>query len=257
MLAATVAVSVAVTVGAGALPASARTHSQSAALKPLAGIVVGIDPGHNGRNGEDPSFLNRQVWNGHNWEDCDTTGTSTDSGYTEALFNWTMAVRLRAALEALGARVVLTRGSNHGVGPCVTTRAQVLDNAHVDVALDLHADGGPPSGRGFTVLIPVRTRWNEHVLGRSDELARYVRSAFLHLAKMPWSTYDGVDGLEPRDDLAGLNLTTVPKVLLECGNMKNATDASLLESPSFQRRATLALVVALEGFLRAEHRIAA
>ena len=45
---------------------------------------------------------------------------------------------------------------------------------------------------------------------------------------MPDSTYDGVDGLESRNDLAGLNLTTVPKVLIECGNMRDATDAALL-----------------------------
>ena len=53
---------------------------------------------------------------------------------------------------------------------------------------------------------------------------------------MPISTYDGADGLQPRDDLAGLNLTTVPKVLIECGNMRNATDAALLVTPSFQKR---------------------
>ena len=54
---------------------------------------------------------------------------------------------------------------------------------------------------------------------------------------MPESTYDGVDGITHRDDLAGLNLTTVPKVLIECGNMRNATDAALLVRSSFQRKA--------------------
>ncbi len=38
-----------------------------------------------------------------------------------------------------------------------------------------------------------------------------------------------------RDNLAGLNLTTVPKVLVECGNMNNCTDAALLVRPSFQQ----------------------
>ena len=53
---------------------------------------------------------------------------------------------------------------------------------------------------------------------------------------MPVSNYDGVDGLQPRNDLAGLNLTTVPKVLIECGNMQNATDAALLVTPPSNRR---------------------
>ena len=50
---------------------------------------------------------------------------------------------------------------------------------------------------------------------------------------MPVSTYDGADGLQPRNDLAGLNLTTVPKVLIETGNMRNATDAALLGHAGF------------------------
>jgi hypothetical protein len=45
---------------------------------------------------------------------------------------------------------------------------------------------------------------------------------------MPLSTYDGVDGPQPRNDLAGLNLTTVPKAVIECGTMQNGTDAALL-----------------------------
>ena len=47
---------------------------------------------------------------------------------------------------------------------------------------------------------------------------------------MPVSTYDGADGITFRDDFAGLNLTTVPKVLIECGNMQNVTDAAMLTS---------------------------
>ncbi len=66
---------------------------------------------------------------------------------------------------------------------------------------------------------------------------------------MPLSSYDGVDGLQPRDDLAGLNLTTVPKVLIECGNMRNATDAKLLVSSSFQKRAAAAIAAAMIKFL--------
>ena len=52
---------------------------------------------------------------------------------------------------------------------------------------------------------------------------------------MPESDYYGGHGIAPRNDLAGLNLTTVPKVLIESGNMINATDAAMLTSPRFQR----------------------
>ena len=216
---------------------------------PLSGTVIGIDPGHNGRNYSDPSFINHLVWNGRAMETCDTTGTATNAGYTEAQFNWNVASYLTADLKADGAKVVLTRNSNDGVGPCVNTRARIIDRANANVAIDIHADGGPPSGRGFTVLEPVRDSTNAKVVSSSDRFAKVLRSAFLSGTGMPISTYDGVDGLQPRDDLAGLNLTTVPKVLIECGNMRNATDAKLLVSSAFQKKAAAAIAAAMIRFL--------
>jgi N-acetylmuramoyl-L-alanine amidase len=234
---------------AAAFGAPVHGRSPAGVGGPLAGVAIGIDPGHNGDNWLDPSFIDRPIWNGVGRESCDTTGTATDGGYTEAQFNWNVAVDARNILRALGARVVLTRTSNHGVGPCVTTRALRLDRAHVDLAFDVHADGGPPTGRGFAILLPVRDRVNAHVVIPSLRLARVLRSAFRRVTGMPFSTYDGVEALQPRSDLAGLNLTTVPKVLIECGNMRNATDAALLAEPSFQRRAARALVAAAAAFL--------
>ena len=110
----------------------------------------------------------------------------------------------------------------------MTTRAAIIDDAHADVAVDIHADGGPASGRGFTVLEPEPDGPNNGVITSSEDFATIMRNAFEAGTPMPVSNYDGVDGLQPRDDLAGLNLTTVPKVLVECANMRNATDASLL-----------------------------
>jgi N-acetylmuramoyl-L-alanine amidase len=227
----------------------ARAAARRTARLPLAGKVVGINPGHNGRNWSDPTFIDRQVWNGRQWESCDTTGTETDGGYTEARFNWNVGSDLTADLRAEGARVVLTRHNNNGVGPCVTTRAQILNDAHVDVAVAIHADGGPPGGRGFAVLEPVADGTNNRVIQPSHRFAEILRDEFRAGTGMPVSTYDGVDGLEPRDDLAGENLTKVPSVLIECGNMRNATDAAMLVTTRFQRRAARAMAKAVTAFL--------
>jgi len=234
---------------AAALAASSGRAAAAASAKPLAGIIVGIDPGHNGRNADDPSFIDHLIWNGRERETCDTAGTETDGGYTEARFNFKVATYLRADLQRDGARVVMTRTSNTGVGPCVTTRAQIINRAHADVAIDIHADGGPASGRGFTVLEPVADGPNDRVIGSSRRFGSDVRSAFLSMTTMPVSTYDGVDAVAYRDDLAGLNLTTVPKVLVECGNMRNATDAALLTSARFQQEIARALAAAIIRFL--------
>jgi N-acetylmuramoyl-L-alanine amidase len=228
---------------------SAASPSPSPPALPLAGKIIGIDPGHNGGNFADPGAIGQLIWNGTGWETCDTTGTTTDGGYTEAQFNFNVARYLQADLRRDGARVVLTRTSNDGVGPCVNRRAQIINAARANVAVDIHADGGPPSGRGFTVLEPVADGPNDHVIAASERFGADVRQAMLAGTPMPESDYTGVDGIMPRDDLAGLNLTTVPKVLIECGNMRNATDAALLVTARFQQQVALALATAIVRFL--------
>ena len=183
-------------------------------------------------------------------EDCDTTGTATDGGYTEALFNFQVAGYLRADLVRDGARVVMTRTSNNGIGPCVNQRAAIINASHADVAVDIHADGAPSWGRGFTVLEPVADGPNDGVIASSARLAADVRAAMLTGTAMPVSNYDGKDGTKLRDDLAGLNLTTVPKILIEVGNMKNPADAAMLTSAAFQQQVAAVLLRAIVMFLR-------
>lgn len=239
-----------------AAPASTAQSSAAASSappgtpgRPLAGMIVGIDPGHNGGNFADPAYIDHQIWNGREWETCDTTGTETDSGYTEAQYNFNVASYLRADLRRDGAKIVMTRTSDNSVGPCVNRRSEIINHAHANVAIDIHADGAPASGRGFTVLEPVADGPDDRVISESQRLGRDVRAAFLAETTMPVSNYDGIDGITPRDDLAGLNLTTVPKVLIECGNMKNAADARILTSRHFQQQVASALETAIIRFL--------
>jgi N-acetylmuramoyl-L-alanine amidase len=228
---------------------ASSTRAPELGREPLAGKIIGIDPGHNGLNYTDPAFLHHKIWNGREWEDCDTTGTQTAGGYTEARFNWNVAVYLRADLIRMGARVVMTRTNNHGIGPCVNTRAWILDRAHADVSIDIHADYGPSSGRGFTILEPVADGPNDRVINPSGRFGRDVHAMMLRYTKVPVSDYYGHDGYISRNDLAGLNLTTMPKVLIECGNMNNAADAALLVRSSVQRSIAAALTAAIVRFL--------
>ena len=231
-------------------PAAApATATASAAAQPLAGMVVGIDPGHNGGNFSDPGFINQPVWNGREEEACDTTGTETDGGYTEALFNFNVASYLRAYLLREGAKVVMTRRTNEGVGPCIDRRAHILDKARSDVAIDIHADGGPPGGRGVAILTPVPDGPNDHEIDSSKRFGHILLRRYTAVTGIPVSNYDGSGGFSPRGDLAGLNLTTVPKVLIECVNMRNAADAARLVKPSFQKLAAKSMAQAITGFL--------
>jgi len=216
----------------------------------LDGQVVVIDPGHNGGNGAAPSIINRLIWNGRETETCDTTGAQTDSGYTEALFNWNVALDLTADLRAEGATVVLTRTTNTGVGPCVTRRAAIGNDVRANAAVSVHADGGPTDGRGFAILEPVADGINNAIVGPSAALGAHLRAAFAAGTGEPVSSYDGIDGIQPRNDLAGTNLSTIPKVFIECANMRNAADAALVTSPRWQATAARAIAAGLTAFLR-------
>lgn len=218
---------------------------------PLKGKIVGIDPGHNGHNYLHPKIIDRQVFNGRNWEDCDTTGTDTNGGYTEARFNFLVASYLRADLIRDGAKVVMTRTANNGVGPCVTTRSYIINEAHANVAVDIHADGACSTCRGFSIIEPERYPGlpNKNVITSSERLGADIKAAMLAGTPMPVSNYYGVNGFIHRDDLAGLNLTKVPKILIEVGNMKNATDARLETSTTFQQEVARALLAAIVKFL--------
>jgi N-acetylmuramoyl-L-alanine amidase len=217
----------------------------------LDGQVVVIDPGHNGGNAAAPSVINRLIWNGRETETCDTTGAQTDSGYTEAEFNWNVARYLTADLRAEGATVVLTRTSNAGVGPCVTERAAIGNEVRGNAAVSVHADGGPPDGRGFAILEPVADGTNNAIIGPSAILGSDLRTAFAQGTGESVSSYDGIDGIQPRNDLAGTNLSTIPKVFIECANMRNAADAILVTSPRWQATAARAIAAGLTAFLRA------
>jgi N-acetylmuramoyl-L-alanine amidase len=87
------------------------------------------------------------------------------------------------------------------------------------------------------------------MIAASARFGADVKAAFLKYTSMPVSDYYGTSGIISRDDLAGLNLTTVPKVLVECGNMPNATDAALLTTPAFQRKLASALSAAIIEYL--------
>jgi N-acetylmuramoyl-L-alanine amidase len=211
--------------------------------------VVLVDPGHNGGNFTAPGIINQPFWNGREFEACDTTGTATDGGYTEALFNWSVAQYLTADLRAVGAAVVLTRTSNTGVGPCVNERAALGNQAGANVAVSIHADGGPPAGTGFAILEPVADGINNGIINPSGAFGLDLRAAFGVATGEPVSNYDGVNGIQPRNDLGGLNLSTVPKVLIECGNMRNPADAARLVSPAWQSKAAAGIAAGMEAFL--------
>ncbi|MDT7745517.1 MAG: N-acetylmuramoyl-L-alanine amidase [Actinomycetota bacterium] len=211
---------------------------------PLApGATVVVDPGHNGRNGPG-SGIDRPVPDGRGGtKPCNTTGASTADGYPEHAFTWAVSRLLADRLRARGYRVVLTRESDDGVGPCVDVRGAAGARAGAAAVISVHADGGPTTGHGFHVLYS-SPPLNAAQRGPARSLAD-AAVASMHVAGFTPATYIGREGLDARDDIAGLNLATVPSVLVECANLRNPGDAALARSPQGQQRFADALAAAV------------
>jgi N-acetylmuramoyl-L-alanine amidase len=231
--------------------AAASGAPASAVAGPLDGKVIVINPGHNGGNASAPSTINRTVAIGQGQRKaCDTTGTATNGGYSEAAYNWDVALRVRRILRGRGATVVFTRDSNTGVGPCIDERARIGNRAKADAVVSIHADGGPASGRGFHVIEPAFIRGlTDDIFDSSHRLAVDLRSAFRSATGQPYATYIGRSGLDRRSDLGGLRLSDVPSVFIECGNMRNATDAKQFGSSRWRLKAARGIVAGVQRFV--------
>jgi N-acetylmuramoyl-L-alanine amidase len=234
-----------VTTAASQSPTPSPTPSPAAPALPLAGRTVVLDPGHNGGNGRREST--EQVPDGRGGtKACNTTGTATDAGYPEHAFNWDVALKVKADLETAGARVVLTRPSDSGSGPCVDARGKA--GAGADLMVSIHADGSAPANSGFHVAYS-SPPLNAAQSGPAVVLAGDLRDAMV-AAGFPRSDYIGRDGLSPRSDLGGLNFATVPAALVECANMRNAGEAALVSSPAGRDRYAAAITDGIRRFLR-------
>jgi N-acetylmuramoyl-L-alanine amidase len=224
----------------------------------LAGKTILIDPGHNPGNVNYASRINALVNIGNGTTNCDTTGTSTNAGYAEADFTLDVARRVRSILQAEGATVVFTQDGNRAWGPCVIERAAIGNQAHADAAISIHGDGAGASDHGFHIIMPalvdVGGADTRAIVGPSHTLGLDVRASFHSVTGEPYAGYisDG-SGLDVRGDLGGLNMSTVPKVFIECGNMRNSTDAARMTSPSWRQLAAQGIAAGLTAFAGNTH----
>lgn len=228
-------------------PAAAPTEPPTTTSAARARVVV-LDPGHNGGNSRDLAAVNKPVSDGRGGnKPCNTTGTQTNAGYTEHAFTWDLAQRVRDKLTAKGVTVVMTRDSDTGVGPCVDVRGAAGEKADADAVVSLHADGSAPANTGFHVAYS-EPPLNPAQAGPAHVLSADLRDA-LRTGGFPVSDYVGRDGLSPRRDLAGLNLSSRPTALVECANMRNAGEAALVTSADGRERYATAIAAGIETFL--------
>lgn len=237
-----------------ASPSAPATPAAAPAKGPLAGRTVVIDPGHNTGNFQHTDEIDQQVDIGTARKECDTTGTTTNSGYMEAEFTLDVSLRLRAVLEAQGVKVVLTHEADRPWGPCINERARIGNEANADAVVSVHADGVSAGSRGYHVILPAKVKGGAAdtaaIVEPSRRLGERIAGNFARTTGSAPANYLGSGtGLVVRDDLGGLNLSTQPKVFIECGNMRDAKDAAQLTSPEWRQKAAQGIADGIVGFL--------
>jgi len=208
------------------------------AKKPLAGLTIALDPGHQLGN-SNPAFRDKMAktkFNGTITKGCNTTGTATNDGFPEATFVWKVSRYTKNRLKRLGAKVRMTRNTNSwdAWGPCVWKRGKYGAKVGADMTLSIHADGGPAAGRGFFVIVPaVVPGWTDDIASISQTYGRRFIDGMAE-AGAQRSTYISGQMLV-WNNVTTLNFSDVPIVLVEVGNMRNSADAAFMKRRSGQK----------------------
>ncbi len=180
---------------------------------PLSGQVICIDPGHGGYDGG---------------------ARALDSGIWEKVINLSVAQRTAAQMEALGARVVLTRTADYALcdeNPRGITKKRQDMERRVQIAKD----------EGATLLLSIhmnefrdRSQSGPHVFYRKNREQGRLLAGIMQQAL--------IDGLVPKKkrvaqsgDYFILTLD-IPSVLIECGFISNAAEEKLLLDDSYQEK---------------------
>ncbi|MGV9711672.1 N-acetylmuramoyl-L-alanine amidase [Gordonia sp. NPDC003424] len=258
----TVAMISALTVVTGTMAATTVTAPTAAAAPTPAGtLLVGktvfLDPGHQGSAAG--HALNAQVPDGRGGKkDCQTTGATAVNGVPEHTIAWQISQLVKAGLESQGARVLLSRPDDTGWGGCVDQRAAAASKSGAVVSVSIHADstavGADAGKKGFHMIVPSlpipNATANRVQAGDGRKASSLMRDAFVK-AGFPPANYAGVNnGMQTRSDIAAVNLTTVPAVFIEMGNLSNPAEAATLTGKDGQLKYAMAITNGILNFAR-------
>ena len=225
-------------------------------LASVSGRTIVVDPGHNPNDSNHIAEVNRPVDYGLGTKPCDAIGTETRSGYSEARYTYDVSLRLRALLQAAGAKVIFTHTlTTPAYGPCITERAAIGNRAHAAVAISIHADGGPNGGHGYAAIAPsgpiAHTGLTSAMVAADVRLAQALRAVYPQTTGIVPSNYLGANGIYRSNYYGGLDWSHVPKVLLETANMRNDPEAARLEQPAVREKIARGIALGLARFLSA------
>lgn len=222
--------------GATELPAPGGTSSTE--NLPLSGYVIGIDPGHQAKanNAKEPvspgsKTLKKKVSSG-------TQGRWSRVPEYKVVLK--VGLLVKEKLEALGAKVIMTRETNN-VNISNIERAQLFNKAKTDYAIRLHCNGSSNSRvNGAFILIPYKHAYKAECKRAAEALIKSFCEA----------TGAKNLGITARSDQTGFNWCERMIINIEMGHMTNKTEDTLLTSSSYQQKMAEGIVNGILAYLK-------
>lgn len=194
---------------------------------PLAGVVIGIDPGHqlHGNSEKEPQSPGSDVM-----KKKVSSGTEgVKSHIAEHVVNLAVGILLRDMLEEAGATVYMTR-TTADVNISNVERAQFFNDHNVDLGIRLHCNGTEDSSvTGAFMLVPADKNYpyyNENIRAAKLILEAYGDATGISVKK----------GITYRSDQTGFNWCERPIVNIEMGHMSNPEEDLKLTDSDFQKK---------------------
>ncbi len=203
----------------------------------LSGVKIGIDPGHQARRNSEQEAIAPGSKETKAKVSSGTAGRAT--GVAEHVVNLDVSLKLRAALEALGCEVYMTREVAE-IDISNQERAIMMNELGVDLVLRIHCNGSEDSSDNGIGLYIRKTGTN------ADEC---LRAAEALLPKMIEATGAREDGIFKRDTYTGLNWSEVPSILVEMGFMSNKAEDLKLNDPEYQDKLISGMVEGICAYM--------
>lgn len=205
--------------------------------------VIVINAGHQGKSnsskeaiGPNSSVMKAKVSSG---------ATGVSSRVTESQMTLDIALKLRSELQSRGYTVVMTRTSQN-VNISNRERAEIGNKNNAAAVISLHCDStNNSSTRGAHTIAPKKgNQYNPQIYSASSSLAQKVISSYCS------STGIKSRGVSYRDDLTGLNWSTVPSIYIEMGFISNSTEDKLLSDSSFQKKCATGIANGIDNYFK-------
>ena len=145
-------------------------------------------------------------------------------------------------LTEMGAEVVMTRTENdvmiHNI-----SRAEMLNNANVDMAIQVHCnDGGSPSTSGVSTYYRTGSNW-------VDESRNFAEAVGEHICSVTGANNRGVILC---NTYMSLNYSTTPAILVEMGYMSSRTEDYLLADDDYRTLLARGMLEAIADYFGRE-----